>query len=202
VERLCRLDGESCMNAAFLRENRNPPLAVPETFLLYFDRDRMREIMGRYGVGTRPVHWHELGADVRERLATLGIAEDRLPESHKPYFDTLRLLMMLASADGHPYRFSARIPASPGPSDLAFHVGGVSDPRSVQGIWALRGSYFWRRALECAQDSGLRAHYEARFGAQSSRSLLEEHTELAREISPEFFALCERVLGDAPAGAG
>jgi hypothetical protein len=199
VRRLVNIDEGRCMNAAFFRANEDPPLKVPETFLLFFNVRLLRSLMQRYGVGTRPARWHQLGTEIRERLASVGVFEDRLPESHKPYFDTLRLLMMLACAEGHPYGYAAEIPASPAPSDIAFHVGGVSDPRSVQGIWALRGSYFWRRVLERSDDAFLKSSYAQRFGEQTAEQLLAEHAELAAEVSPEFFAFCDRVLeGSGP----
>lgn len=199
VKRLARIDDERCMNAAFFRANAEPRLAVPETFLLFFNLRVLRALMERYGIGTRPMRWRRLSPEIRERLGALGISEDRLPEAQKPYFDTLRLLMMLATADGHPYRYVAEIPASPAPSEMAFHVGGVSDPRSIQGIWALRGSYFWRRVLEHTDEGFLRANYNARFGDQTAEELLAEHRDLAAEISPEFFAFCDRVLQGRPA---
>jgi len=203
IERMVAVDDERSMNAAFVRENANPPLRVPETFLLYFNVGVVRALMRTYGVSTRPLRWGLLSEPVRARLATMGIAEDRLPEAHKPYFDTLRLLMMLGACDGHPYRYAAEIPATPAPSDIAFHVGGVSDPRSVQGIWALRGSYFWRRVLEASDDPFLKAHYRSIYGTQTAQELLQAHPDEASRISPEFFAFCDRVLqGKAAAPAG
>jgi hypothetical protein len=194
VERLCAIEGGSLMNAAFFRDNEDPRLRVPETFLLFFNVDLMRALMKKYGVNTRIIRWHMLSPQVQGRLAAIGISEARLPETHKPYFDTLRLLMMLGLSDGLPYRFAAEIPASPAPSDQAFHVGGVSDPRSIGGIWALRGSYLWRKVLEASDDVFLRAHYESRFGRQNATELLDANHPLAREITPEFFDFCDRLL--------
>jgi hypothetical protein len=194
VERLTELAPDSSMNAAFFRANPDPALKVPETFLLYFNRAVMRDLMDRYQVATRPIRWDQLTPEVQARLATLGLSQRKPPEEHKPYYDTLRLLMMLGLSDGHPYRFAAEIPASPAPREDAFHVGGVSDPRSIQGIWALRGSYFWRRVLEAADDPFLKAHYGKKFGLQGARALLEENRPLSDEIAPEFLAFCERLL--------
>ena len=44
------------------------------------------------------------------------------------------------------------------------------------GIWALRGSYLWRRVLEASNDAFLRSHYESIFGRQSAAELLEATT--------------------------
>lgn len=197
-DRAARIAPGTSMNAAFFRGNEDPPLQVPETFLLYFNAGVIRDLIRRYGIGTRPVRWPALPERARERLATLGLSAERPPEAHKPYYDTLRLQMMLGLADGQPYRYVAEIPASPAPNEIAFHVGGVSDPRSVEGIWALRGSYFWRRVLEASDDPFLRRHYGERFGTQTARGLLDAHAELARQIAPEFLEFCERVLERRP----
>ncbi len=194
LTRIAAIDADTCMNAVFFRANEDPPLKVPETFLLFFNTRLIRKLMARYGVGTSPLRWTLVPPAARERLQALGLSESRLPEAHKPYFDTLRLLMMLGIADGHPYRFVEQIPASPAPSDKAFHVGGVSDPRSVQGVWALRGSYFWRRALEVAGDPALQSHYRARFGKEDAASLLERNRPYADEVNPDFLDFCERLL--------
>lgn len=200
--RMASIDADTCMNAAFFRSNEDPPLKVPETFLLYFNVSVIRDLMARYDVGTRPLRWQYLPEAAKEGLAALGLSEQRLPEAHKPYFDTLRLLMMLGVAEGRPYRFVEEIPASPAPSEKAFHVGGVSDPRSIQGIWALRGSYFWRRVLDAAGDPGLQAHYRSRFGDEGAGALLERNRPLSEEISPEFLDFCERVLEGGRRAAG
>jgi hypothetical protein len=200
-DRMAAMRPGTSMNAAFFRDNADPPLKVPETFLLYFNAGVIRDLIRRYGVGTRPIRWPALPERARQRLETIGLSAERPPEAHKPYYDTLRLQMMLGLADGQPYRFVAEIPASPAPNETAFHVGGVSDPRSVQGIWALRGSYFWRRVLEASEDTFLRAHYGARFGDQSAAELLAANAELAREISPEFIDFCDRILAERPRSA-
>ena len=73
-------------------------------------------------------------------------------------------------------------------------MGGVTDPCSVEGIWALRGSYLWRRVLEASDDAFLRSHYESIFGSQSAAALLKSNQDLAQEIAPEFFDFCDRLL--------
>jgi len=205
VGRMTELAPDVTMNAAFFRANRDPDIKVPETFLLFFNVAVIHTLMDRYRVATRPIRWRLLSPEVKARLGSIGLSESRLPEDHKPNFDTLRLLMMLGICDGHPYRFVAEIPATPAPRDDAFHVGGVSDPRSVKGIWALRGSYFWRRVLELTDDPFLKAHYGRKFGLRGARDLLEENRPLSDEIDPAFIAFCDRVLegraetNDAPA---
>lgn len=201
IDRLSAIDGEATMNAAFYRQNADPKLEVPETFLLFFNAPVIRALMEKYRVATRPIRWNLLTREVQGRLGTIGLSESRLPEDHKPYFDTLRLLMMLGLCDGHPYRYAAKIPATPAPSDQAFHVGGISDPLSVKGIWALRGSYFWRKALEAVDDDFLRAHYGARFGRQSAQELLDENRPLSDQIAPELLAFCDGLLNRNGASA-
>lgn len=194
VRDVLRFEDGTSMNAAFFRHNAALDLDVPETFLLAFRAPVIREIRARYGVVSSPYRWDELPLPARERLAKAGFGPDRLPEAHKPYFDTLRAIMMLARAEGLPYRFVRKHPATPTPSDEVYHVGGVAEPNVVKGVWALRGSYFWRRALETVADDELKARYYRQYGSQLARDLLRQDPETAAQISPAFLEYCETLL--------
>ena len=57
--------------------------------------------------------------------------------------------------------------------------------------------------LEALDDPVLKAHYQAIYGTLSAHELLDAHPGLAAQISPEFFAFCDRVLqGRSAALAG
>lgn len=184
----------SLMNACFSRRHPQTGLRVPETFFLFFNRDAIQSLKARYGVTSRPVRWAQLPDACRDKLALHGLSADLLPEAHKDYFDTLRVLMMLGQAEGLELTFLADFPASPTPSGEIFHVGGISTPNLVDGLWRFRGAYFWRMVLErCALDE-LKERYLRIYGRQSAEDLKAAHPNWSSEVSEEFFDFCRRLV--------
>ena len=193
-ERIAATDDNTAIQACFYRDNPVLGLKVPETFLLFFNTKIINGLRAKYGINCSKYRWHTLPEKAQAALSKLGLGQDMLPEVHKPYFDTLRALMMLSLVDGVPYRYVEQLPASPAPSDTAFHVGGVSDPRNTAGIWALRGSYFWRRVLETQASDELRAHYYRRYGKLTAEELLNSTEGSDEKIDPEFLEFCETII--------
>ena len=193
-ERIAVIDDNTAIQACFYRENPSLELKVPETFFLFFNTKIINRLRKKYEINCSKYRWHTLPEKARAALPKIGLGQDMLPETHKPYFDTLRGLMMLSLADGVPYRYIEQLPASPAPSDIAFHVGGVSDPRNTAGIWALRGSYFWRRALETQASDELRTHYYRRYGKLTAAELLNSTEGSDEKIDPEFLEFCETII--------
>lgn len=189
------------MNAVFSRVHPQSGLRVPETFFLFFNRSAIRSLALRHGVNSRPMRWRELKPAVAGLLAREGFSESRLPEAHKDYFDTLRVLMMLGCAEGMRVDFLADFPASPTPSGEIFHVGGISNPRQVDGLWRFRGVYFWRCALEACGMPALQSRYRREYGAGTAAQLREAHPAWAAEVSDEFYAFCDRLLTSGMLGA-
>jgi hypothetical protein len=102
--------------------------------------------------------------------------------------------MMLGLCDGSPHHFVARLPTTPRPGADLFHVGGVSHPWEVNGIWAFRGGYFWRRALETCAHQDLQSHYQRMYPIGSAASLLERYPEQAEGMGKEFRQFCEELV--------
>ncbi len=159
----------------FANHNDVLDLWIPETFLLVLNQPVLAELISRYRVGACQIYWHDLVPAAQERLATLGIGPDQLPENYKPTFDTLRALLMLAIADGYPLEFITRHSVEKAVADDVFHVGSSSDPRQNLRLardYQLWGTYFWIRRLELFEDSELRERYLAQFGFGSSAEVL------------------------------
>ena len=147
-----------------------------------------------YGVGAAPAKWDDLSDKVKCALESIGLGPECLPEAHKPYFDTLRVLMMLSRVEKNSYHFVERLPASPTPSETAYHVGGVSDPANVTGIWNYRGAYFWYRVLEQIDDEELKRAYSRKFPKTTAKELLQRQTEGGLEMPRAFMDFCERLI--------
>lgn len=193
-DRMRELQAGSVMNACFSRRHPESGLRVPETFFLFFNRAAIQSLKSRYGVTSRPIRWTQLPDACQQTLSRHGLAEDRLPEVHKDYFDTLRVLMMLGQAEGQTLTFLADFPASPTPSGEIFHVGGISTPNLVDGLWRFRGAYFWRMVLERCALSELKERYLRIYGRQSAEDLRAAHPNWSREVSDEFFDFCRRLV--------
>lgn len=188
------------MNACFSRRHPTSGLRVPETFFLFFNCRAIQALKQRYKVSCTPVKWPDIDGKAREALNAAGLPEGAYPEAHKTYFDTLRVLMMLGVADGMKVEFLADFPATPTPSGEIFHVGGISNPTKVDGLWRFRGVYFWRRVLESCHFPELKARYEIVYGRQSSADLKLAYPVWASEVSDEFFEFCDKIVFGA-AGA-
>lgn len=189
-----QLAPDALMNACFSRRHPISGLRVPETFFLFFSRSRVQQIERQFGVTCRPVKWAELNAQAQQALRTLGIDREFLPEAHKDYFDTLRAIMMLGGASGLNCDFKGDFPASPTPDGELFHVGGISTPNRVDGIWRFRGAYFWRKALETCQLPELRHRYEGIYGAKSADELKAQYPQWSKEIPGEFYDFCDEII--------
>jgi hypothetical protein len=172
---------------------------VPETFFLYFNRALVYGIKKAYGVSSEIVRWEALPDRVQSTLRRIGLDANHLPEARKPNFDTFRVIMMLALAEGYRHHYITDLPTAGGSSSTIFHVGGISDPRNVDGMWEFRGSYFWRRLLEASQDRDLKSHYERKYGCETSRGLLAAHPALADEVGSPFLEFCDSLARDATA---
>ena len=135
----------------------------------------LADLMARYHVSTDQISWSDLPTPIQQRLATLGIGVDELPENYKPTFDTLRVLLMLGVTEGCQIEFITKRSRALHIADDLFHVTPSSNPRRKLNaafpydVW---GSYFWIRRLEQINDAPLRERYLRLFGIGSSEKVL------------------------------
>jgi hypothetical protein len=183
------IDERTSAQVFFARHNEVLDLWVPETFLLTLNQPVLSELISRYRVGAGPVAWDELLPAAQQRLATLGLGRNQLPENHKRSFDTLRAILMLGVADGYPLEFIARHCPPKHLADDVFHIGATSDPgKNLQSAnrYHMWGSYFWIKRLELFEDSDLRERYLARFGFGNSAGQLSRFPTRPDEDFLEF----------------
>jgi hypothetical protein len=195
--RLTPLAPRSLSNALFKYVNPVSGLEVPETFALFFNTPVIRLLRRRYRVSCDEARYSRLSARVRSRLAEIGIDEHHPPEANKRFFDTFRLLLCLGYADGYACSFVGESPAQPVQRRGVFHVGGVGGgirSNCTATNWELRGSYFWRRALEAHPDEALRRRYSGRYGDLTARQLLADNSGARERIGAEFIDFAERIV--------
>jgi hypothetical protein len=139
---------------------------VPETFLLLLNTGIIRRLQKKYGITCRSYLWTELPENVKARLEVVGVGHNRLPEDHKQYFDILRVVALLAQADGCGFIMEHRYNSLCQPYPEAIHIGGTSWPK-----WPLQdsdwyagiGTYFWRRCLEKCRLDRIQNEYSKRW---------------------------------------
>lgn len=199
--RMTALGPTTAMQGCFPFRAAAGNLALPHTFFLYFHRAVVKGLKEKFGVGAGDLPWERIPAAVQERLATLGYGPGVVPEPDRDFFDTLRILMLLAETEGVPCRLVGDLPGDPIPNDEVFHVGGVSLRHVVFNLWLYRGAYFWRRSLQRFGDPGLAEHYRRRFGEIDPESLARQYPEFAAQVDPALLKYFDDLI-DLARGKG
>lgn len=140
---------ESCGFAYFYSQNPVDRKIVPETFLLYLDPKVIRGIATYYGVSSKFYYLSELPKRVRRKFTSEGLSSTYLPETHKDYFDTLKLIAVLADLDGKGFHYGPRSSAVCEIDDQVMHIGNTSRPEWTiePGFYKAIGAYFWKLSL-------------------------------------------------------
>jgi len=199
IDEITDIDRHSSMNGVYV-SGRIPKIdtEIPETFILYFNIAALRQIMQRCGITSRKYQWNTLSTSLRIALNKIGLFENKMPDN-KSYFDTLRLLMIMALINGFAPEFVSRYFDSEPLCNKArvFHVGSISNPLQFGDFYGLRGSYFWRMALERSNEPELaRIGYDM-FGTQSLTSFLKDHPGVEEKLGNDFLCYCNRVIETA-----
>lgn len=146
--------------AWFSTTNAAAGRSVPETFLLRLNPTVIRRLKRRYGVSARKYWWGTLPPAAADRLRAAGLSEASMPEASKDYFDTLRVLALLAEADGAGFGISRDYRAACARHKDVIHIGSTSWPTwPPSDRYSAIGAYFWRLCLEACAMSRAREEY-------------------------------------------
>ncbi|PKO09626.1 MAG: hypothetical protein CVU40_10045 [Chloroflexi bacterium HGW-Chloroflexi-2] len=182
------------LNAFFCYKNKKIDLELPETFFLYINPYVYNQLMKKYRINCNITTYFDLPISVRKKIQKIGILKNQMPEDHKNYFDTLKVLIVLGIADGKKINFIRKFPTGFEPSNEIFHVGGSSDPNNYKNLWSLRGSYLWRFVLENHWDKELRKNYELKFGEKTTDKILDSYPESRKLIGNDFFIFVDNLI--------
>lgn len=188
------LDPKTLANGLFVHKNEQLNLEFPETFMLFFNSEVIRQIRRTYRVKSVHYNYLCLAPAVKRRLKTVGVDQAHHPEAYKDYFDTLRLIYSLGYADGYRCNFPEKLAPISKPGYKVYHVGGISFPGLPKTKWGTRGVYLWRRLLEVHPDAELRERYWRRYGSFSADDLLKLNAGLVEKIGSEYFDFVETAL--------
>ena len=178
----------------FSNPHTSPPVKIPETFCFSVNVPKLRVVMDKYGVDSSLKKYDELTEKTKTALRSIGIDDQNMPEKHKPYFDTFRLIYLLALVDGLNCEFIGNFRTISKPSDQAFHVGAGHKTSKNDNLWNMRGTYFWRKSLELCPDEALKAYYLRKYGEWSSNDVRTSAPEVAETVGVSFFDFVDDLL--------
>jgi hypothetical protein len=155
--------GERAGLAFYNTKNLVNGIVAPETFLILLNPKIIRGLQNKYRVKSSVYLWAALPDKVKAKLELVGAGDDRRPEDHKPCFDTLRVIALLAQAEGCGFIMEHGYSAVCQPYPEVIHIGGIgwrSGPLwpPPNGYSAL-GTYFWRRCLENSRFDKMQNEY-------------------------------------------
>jgi len=196
--RLGPLDERTMLSGCFPYTVAGTEVELAHTFLLYINRGLLCRLKARFGIGAEEATWETLPEAARIGIRKSGLADGIYPEPDRPYFDTLRALLLAGIGDGMKCAIVGRLPAHPVPNTEMVHVGGVSPRGHIFNFWLFRGAYFWRKALQHLADAELGRHYRAKFGNADPAALAAEFPGFASEMGKDLDALFDEIIRTSP----
>lgn len=158
--------------AAFAFQNEKLKTLIPETFLLRLNPNVAKKIAATFSVTARVYRHEELPEKARRLLESAGWGARNYPEPHKDYYDTLRVLALLAQSLGVGFFISPGYSTRCENHEEAIHIGNTSNPKWAidPSLYNAIGAYFWRLSLREWPEIQMIDFYQTR---QSSLPTLE-----------------------------
>jgi hypothetical protein len=194
IQQLTNIPEDAAFSTAYSIRNTDLELVIPETFLVFLNAKRIQELVRKYQVDARIYFWPRLKGKTREAIEAMGIRPERMPETNKPYFDTLRVLMLLSLSEGLRIERVRQFEDPRGEAASVFHVGSISRPGAISDTYSFGGSYFWARALESCAEPVLEKIASARHGAIESGQLVSKYPEYYAQQDNELLEFIDRLL--------
>lgn len=190
---ITRLRSTDLVNGLFPYHNPVIDIRLPETFCLFINTQIINEIRQKYHASCNQLRFYQLPGRIKKQLATIGIDKDHQPEHYKRVIDTLKLVLSLGLSEGYQCNFIKDFSLDGDLSQNVLHIGGTSLPNYEIGPYQLRGSYFWRRALDVHPDGELREYYHGKYGRKTAAQLLEEYPHFPDRVGAAFFDMIEMI---------
>jgi len=186
---------EICSSVFF--ENKNPAnLKMPETFLVYFNIELVKHIFSKWGVGSNIYRWPDLPISANHQLKKFLFNDNGYPDYQKNYFDTLRVIFLLAHLEGYKFRIIRNYESFHGKADEVFHVGAVSKPTIFSNGYSYAGSYFWSETIRAFNDTELIQIAKNRYGGNVFEVIDQSYERFADDIKPEVVEFTKRFCSD------
>jgi hypothetical protein len=195
-EKIKQFPKKAVISSYYGFKSSTPGTVFPETFFLFINTPVIQRIKKKFGINSSIIPWERLPLAAQIKLKEIGITRENLPESHKTYFDTLRVIMALCVAEDYEFHFPGD--TSTNQTEAIFHVGSVATVpfrgASMKSRHEARGSYFWYKALETTADREIQERYYAKYGYLRALDVLEKLPNAREIIGENFFSTVERVI--------
>lgn len=194
---LCKTGPNDFCSSAFSTNTNPESLAIPETFLVHFNIALVKSILARWDIGSGLYRWPELPNRVVQQFKSFEFNENGYLDSHKDYFDTLRVIFLLAHLEGNELRIIRQFESFHGDPNEVFHIGSVSKPTVLSNPYSYAGSYFWSETLLAFKDESLINIAKHRYGENVLNIITQNHDRFSDDVRPELFAftqhLCSKI---------
>lgn len=173
-----------CTRSPFFIESPGMNEMLPDTFLLFLNVKTIKQLMKNYGITARLYPKPFGNKAIMKELNDHGFNwKEHEPE--KDYFDTFRLLFMLAMSNG--YVHSRRDLLNDNVA-RAFHVGAISKPQNYKSLYGFRGSLFWTLCLERVTDNDLKPIVDTYLPKLRSADLVKERSDFVDQLDHHYKA--------------
>ena len=192
-DKMSIIDDDIMVNTVYARKNPNDVLVIPETFFMTVNSPLVNKIKTKYKVTSDLILYDNIPTRLRGELSKISVDKEHPIEYFKTeYMDTGRLWMALGLKDGYKFNFLEQF--SIYETDRCFHIGAGHKNDRIDFYWNIRGSYFWRKALECCQDEEIKKRYYEKYGQMTSAYIRENALPVPFPVENTFYEKVDEIL--------
>ena len=192
-DKMSIIDDDIMLNTVYARKNPNDGLVIPETFFMTVNSPLVNKIKAKYKVTSDLIHYDNIPTRLTRELSNISIDKDHPIEHFKTeYMDTGRLGMALGLKDGYKFNFIEHFSVTE--TKRCFHIGAGHKNDRIDSYWNIRGSYFWRKALECCHDEEIKERYYKKFGTMTSAYIRENALPVPFPVENAFYEKVDEIL--------
>lgn len=192
-DKMSIIDDDIMLNTVYARKNLNDGLVIPETFFMTVNSPLVNKIKTKYKVASDLIRYDEIPTRLRRELSKISIDRDHPIEHFKTeYMDTGRLWMALGLKDGYKFNFIEYFSVTE--TKRCFHIGAGHKNDRIDSYWNIRGSYFWRKALECCRDEEIKKRYYKKYGTMTSAYIKENALPVPFPVENAFYEKVDEIL--------
>jgi len=193
-ENIKKIPDQTLTNSVFHWHDEMLNIDIPGTYFMFLNPKEINKIRGEYRSNCRTAYYCQLSNKIKNQLSILGMNNNgRLMNNHS-IFDTMHVVVALGISQGKSINFLEQYNNESQRFEDIIHIGSVSTPNKINSMYSLRGSLFWRKALEAHPSGELRQHYYKLFGEKTSEELIREHPERYKRISQDFLNTIDRLI--------
>ena len=192
-DKMSIIDDDIMVNTVYALKNPDEGLVIPETFFMTVNSPLINMIKSKYKVTSDLIRYDNIPARLIREISKVSIDKDHPIEFFKKeYMDTGRLWMALGLKDGYKFNFIEQFSIKE--TNRCFHIGAGHMNDRFDSYWYIRGSYFWRKALECCHDEEIKKRYYQKYGTMTSAYIRENALPVPFPVENAFYEKVDEIL--------